>query len=635
MATTRPAAQSYIIKRPRLTKLLDESEARIILLCAPAGYGKTTLAREWVETRSEAVAWYRGGIEMLDAAAVARALAEALREVGLSELDAARLAALASRGASPVDLGRALASAVPKPSAALLIIDDYHHAESSDSESLIGVLAAETDLRIVLTSRIRPVWLTPRMHVYGEAFVVASDQLAFTEDEARAVMADDTAAKNNSLVTQARGWPAVIGLAARQSEAGHTGTDSLLPTELYEYFAEDLLRRSPTYLHDSLLMLALIGGSDARVTQDLLGEECELHLAEAAERGFISRSSASQFEIHPLLRAFLLTKLHELNETQTEEFVLRALRPLGTAHRWDDCLAVLAEFPGTEMAVALLQDALQELLASGRLATIKRWLSLAPRGGPGDAVLLLAEAEVAIREGLDAHAQMLAEQAAELSLVNELTAQAHLVAARAAHMRCNDLGTRTNAQRAAALTTVNHTRVEAQWIEFLNAFEAENGRARELLELLRKERDGTPEQSLRLRHADGFLRLEADGDVRQTLRDLEPAIGLLQHVPDPLARTSFLNLFSTACLYLGEYERSLESVTLQVEHAQASGLDFAADHALITRAGALIRPPETGFRSTRPPAHRVARRSLIEVRHESGSTKNCSHQGERRRSRTC
>jgi len=34
-------------------------------------------------------------------------------------------------------------------------------------------------------------------------------------------------------------------------------------------------------------MLALIGGSDARVTQNLLGAECELHLAEAAERGFM------------------------------------------------------------------------------------------------------------------------------------------------------------------------------------------------------------------------------------------------------------------------------------------------------------------------------------------------------------
>src|SRR5437773_11813883 len=103
---TQPKAQSYIIKRPRLTKLLDESEARILLLCAPAGYGKTTLAREWIATRDEPVAWYRGGIEMLDAAAVALALIEVLRGIGLADEDAARLAARASRDSRAADPGR-------------------------------------------------------------------------------------------------------------------------------------------------------------------------------------------------------------------------------------------------------------------------------------------------------------------------------------------------------------------------------------------------------------------------------------------------------------------------------------------------------------------------------------------------
>lgn len=588
MVTTRPAAQSYIIKRPRLTKLLDESEARIILLCAPAGYGKMTLAREWAETRSEPVAWYRGGIEMLDAAAVARALVEALRGVGFSEDDAARLTALAARAIPPADLGRALGSAVPKPSGSLLIIDDYHHAESSDSESLIGAFAAEIDLRILLTSRVQPEWLTPRMQVYGEAFVLGPDELAFTEDEASAVMADDAPVLQSSFVAQARGWPAVIGLAARQKEAGTVRTDSLLPAELYEYFVDDLLRRSPAYLHDSLFLLALAGGSDSRVTQEVLGDECELHLSEAAERGFISRSVGSQFEMHPLLRAFLMAKLHELDETRSEELVARALRLLGRAHRWDDCLGVLAEFPGTALATSLLEEALQELLASGRLATIKRWLLLAPPGGAEQAVLLLAESEVAIREGQDAHAQMIAEQAAELSLASELAARAHLVAARAAHMRSDDVGARANAQRAAALTRFAHTRIDAQWIELMNASEAEDERAGELLELLRNERYLTPDQALRLRQADGFLSLQADGDVRRTMRELEPAMGLLGHVSDPLARTGFLHLFSTVCLHLAEYERSLEIVNLQIDDARASGLDFAADHALLTRAGALI-----------------------------------------------
>src|SRR2546430_16500833 len=133
MVTTRPAEQSYIIKRPRLTKLLDESEARIILLCAPAGYGKTTLAREWVETRSERVAWYRGGMEMLDAGALARGLASSLQQIGVAEEGVRRLDGLASNAPDPEKLGQALASLVTQPKDCLVVIDDYHYAESLDS----------------------------------------------------------------------------------------------------------------------------------------------------------------------------------------------------------------------------------------------------------------------------------------------------------------------------------------------------------------------------------------------------------------------------------------------------------------------------------------------------------------------
>jgi LuxR family maltose regulon positive regulatory protein len=588
MATTRPVAHSTIIKRPRLTRLLDESEARILLLCAPAGYGKTTLAREWIATQAEPVAWYRGGIEMLDAAAVALALIEVLRGVGLQDDDAARLTARASRTTRPADLGRAIGSAVPNPSEAILVIDDYHHAESSESEALLEAFVDEVDLRILITSRTRPAWLTSRMLVYGEALVVGADELAFTADEARAVLASEDAFQPHTFVAQARGWPAVIGLAARQGSVGKSQTGSLLPAQLYDYFADDLLRRAPARLRRDLFLLALSGGSDSCVTQELLGDECDHRLAEAAERGFISRRSSLQFEMHPLLQSFLLAKLHELDDTQGEELAECALRSLGKAHRWDDCLAVLVEFPGTMISLSLLSQALDELLASGRLATIKRWLSLLPQAGGVHAVVLLAEAEVAVREGRDALAQMVAEQAAALSPDTELAARAHLVAARAAHMRCDEPGARHNAQRAASLASVDHIRTDARRIELMSAFEAEDERAHDLLTQLQDERHPSPEQRLLCCHATGFLGLLAAGNVRQALRDLEPGLGLLKHVSNPLARTAFLNILSTTWLWLAEYRRALEVVDLQTEDAKASGLDFAEDHALTIRAAALI-----------------------------------------------
>ena len=79
-ATPEPvASRRWIIKRPRLTQILDASEARLILLVAPAGYGKTTLAHEWLD--SKRAAWYRGTPASADVAALAVGLATAAAEI--------------------------------------------------------------------------------------------------------------------------------------------------------------------------------------------------------------------------------------------------------------------------------------------------------------------------------------------------------------------------------------------------------------------------------------------------------------------------------------------------------------------------------------------------------------------------
>src|SRR6266581_6947966 len=70
-----------LVQRPRLMTLLDETQSRHIVLVAPAGYGKTTLARQWFTRRERKAVWFRAGPASTDVAALAYGLAQTAEDV--------------------------------------------------------------------------------------------------------------------------------------------------------------------------------------------------------------------------------------------------------------------------------------------------------------------------------------------------------------------------------------------------------------------------------------------------------------------------------------------------------------------------------------------------------------------------
>lgn len=566
--------------------MLDESRARIILLCAPAGYGKTTLAREWIATRSEPVAWYRGGAEMLDVAAVAFGLAEALAPVTQHDL-AERVAALATRNQHPSALGRSLASALPTANELILVIDDCHLAlPSSDSEALISSLVTNSEMRVLLTSRVRPDWLTPQMSVYGEALVIGQEELAFTHSEATEVLSAHDYPGDADILANSRGWPAVIGLAVFSRDAGTDLARNTLPAELYEYFAEALFRDASPTLQHALFALAL-SGEHPRVFAQVIGQDSERLLSEASVRGFTSKASDGSAGLHPLLRAFLLRKFRETTAPESD-LIAWTVEALGRERLWDECLAILIEFQVASQVTEKLEDCLGELLASGRVATLRRWITLARDLGSTDPVLLLAEAEVALRDGDECRAQSLAEHAG-LRLTNaELAARAFVVAARAAHLRGEYLQTKDSVQKARELAPNEAIRIEATWLEFLTALEEQDPAIHDIAAGLQAANDASAEHALRRQTAEAFIQIEIIGNLREAERGMALAHGLLEHVFDPLVRTTFMNAWSSCALGLAEYATAFDRAERQISDARSSGLEFAADYALATKAGALV-----------------------------------------------
>lgn len=577
--TTQSRARSFIIKRPRLTKILDESEARILLLVAPAGYGKTTLAREWLEGK-QGVAWYSGGPSMADVAALAAGVAEAF-DPALAE----RVRLLAANGQSADALAQAVATSERAQACVILAIDDCHHAAGSkEAVAFLNALLLRTKFRVLAASRVRPAWVTPRMLVYGDAMALDMDALAFTDDETDAIVGP--ASSIRPTLDAAGGWPAVIGLVARRNETGAPAR-SLEPSDLYEFFADDLFNAASHELKSSLFLLALGADTTPAIAEEVLGSNFGKLLAEAVEMGFLSSGSGAG--LHPLLRGFLLSKLREDSSFDTERALERVTSALAKAARWDECLAVLEVFPRVDVMTAVLDQALVELLAAGRTTTVRRLVAIANDNNVAAPMALLAEAELALREGDTQRAQVLAERAGGLVGSGDRAARAFVVAGRAAHLRDDRAAARAHSSKAEELATTPSIKLESLWVQFASTVEDEDRtNAFAVLDRMRNVGDGRPDHTLRVHNATGSMLLELDKEPLAAAREFELASGLLTHVHDPVHRTNFLNLWAHVLVVTGEYDAALELARQQTTEAVQSGLDFAVDHGLLTQAGALV-----------------------------------------------
>src|SRR5215216_6397927 len=273
-ATAVGAGRRRIIKRPRLTRMLDESGARIVLLVAPAGYGKTTLAQEWLGEDVRRAAWYRGGPAAADVAALAVGLAQATSEIvpGAGDRMRERLRATDRPEEEAQLLAEMLAEDLAEwPEDAWLAIDDYQFAmDSAAAVQFVDTLATDSQLRLLVTSRRRPSWASGRRRLYGEVVEVDRTLLAMNDAEALEVL-DPESGDVSDLLEKVAGWPAAIGLAALTGELSMP--ESELPATLYDYFAEELYQHAEPGIRWGLCQLAVAPSIDRELAEYLFGSE--------------------------------------------------------------------------------------------------------------------------------------------------------------------------------------------------------------------------------------------------------------------------------------------------------------------------------------------------------------------------
>jgi LuxR family maltose regulon positive regulatory protein len=551
-----------------------------MLLVAPAGYGKTTLAREWLRDRRHA--WYQTTPASSDVAALALGLAASADPIlpRVGERLRGRLKTVRDALAEAESLAADLAADFADwPLDVRLVIDDYHLlTESTAGETFVEVFVSATSVPLLITSRVRPAWVTAKSLLYGEVLELGRNVLAMTHTEAA-----ETLARSHEelpgLASLAEGWPAVIGLAALVPSPLPDST-SEIPETLHEYFAQELYHAIDEEARWHVAALSIASNIDDGVAKALFGSRGRGVVEDAYRGGFLAKTAVG-YEMHPLVRQFLRLKLAEFEANQVQQAAEDIAGAYVDARRWDDAAGVATEFELHDAQLRVLSDALDAVLSEGRLTTLERWLTIARKDAPASPIVRMADIEVDFRTGDWTTAAAKATQLAR-AITNEepLASRVYLRAGQMAHLE--------DRQREA-LDLLTAAKMEARtpqdlrnalWSRFLTLCDLERREEAEgALQEVEALAPHTSDDLLRVNH--GRLQFAIRwGPLKETLEEVSGSVQLVEQSTDPLIRTGFLQAYGSALGLVARYDDSLRIAEWQLQEAERYRLEWVIPHAL-------------------------------------------------------
>jgi DNA-binding CsgD family transcriptional regulator/tetratricopeptide (TPR) repeat protein len=555
------------------------------MLVAPAGYGKTTLAEQWVSRERRRAAWFTARSSSTDVAALALGLARTATSVieGCDHRLREHLRALPAPAENVQTLAEILSEDLADwPEDAWLVLDDYHEvAPEPKAEDFVDALVALSPVQVLIASRVRPRWIAPKSVLYGEVLELTQAALAMDTDEAAEVLLERSSPSTSGLVALAEGWPAVIGLAS--ASLAELGPDvDQVPDSLYRFFADEVFGALDPDVQQGLTTLSVAPVLDRELAVALLGSsEAEPVCAAALDVGLIAERGSS-LELHPLARVFLDERRGQLGLAPEPGSVRTCLAIYRKRRDWDAAFDLISRAGGQDELSELISLSLDELLETARLSTLERWCEFASSSQAESSITSLARAEVLMRTGRYLEAAAHAESA---SSDPRLAFRALSVEGRAAHLASREEAALTLYRRAEQAAENESQRRDARWGQLACLTELELPDAeRVLLELSADVTFGDAREVVRMAAHRISVELHT-GALR--LEQAHIAYQLIDAVQDPIVETSFLNAYSIALVLAARYEDAQRVAERLQDKAERYRLDFAVPYALCALGSAL------------------------------------------------
>ena len=331
-----------LVDRPRLTELLDRAGIRRLLIVhAPAGFGKTTTLYQWV-TRLQAdasatVCWLSVTEEDSDPYRFVYhlqcAVEEGRKRSGRSGGAANRSFHTTSLRADVDELIRRLIAIEGR---LVMVADDYHLAESPPNNRILNdvVNALDDNVTVVVSSRRKPELALPYFKCQGLLDSIDADALKFSREESEALFADGgCASAAEAVCLQASGWPMALQLAKlwlRDADVNARGSWELdvQASGITDYLSGEVLKQLPAAVAEMMAETSILNQVNGDIANHIT-QRSDCWSLISALSGLDALivpvgSRGGWFRYHQLIREYLQAQLARRGDGHIAMLQLRA-----------------------------------------------------------------------------------------------------------------------------------------------------------------------------------------------------------------------------------------------------------------------------------------------------------------------
>lgn len=395
-----PRRPATLLTRERLLDLLcDLLDCRLIIIAAPAGYGKTSVLIDLAHYVKLPVCWY--ALDPLDQDPH-RFLAHFIVSIAERFPNFGKQSSAALQSAISPDLDTdQLVSIITNEvyeqvqEHFVLVLDDYHMiGDNRFINRFISrfVEAVDENCHLIISSRtLLTLPDLPLMVARSQVGGLEFKDLAFRADEIQTLMLQNyhltmPTSEAERLAQETEGWITGLLLSAQtmwQGMADQVRLARVSGVGLYDYLAQQVLDQQSASVREFLLRTSLLDEFDAELCRAVLGpDENWGHLIDVVLRSNLFvlpvDNGDTWLRYHHLFRDFLQTRLAQKHPEEREHILRRLAAVYAERAEWEKAYDIYRRLADMTATADLIEQAGPSLVKNGRWTTLAGWLDALP-----------------------------------------------------------------------------------------------------------------------------------------------------------------------------------------------------------------------------------------------------------------